>query len=112
MDRYRIVYTNTAADDIAEKFQYIVKVLRDRTTAERWYSRLKESIQQDLSFMPEKYQLYDEEPWCSDDVRLFVTRQDVVIYSTDKAKRTVYIRGVCTAGRDIAAHMDASIETQ
>lgn len=62
--------------------------------------------------MPEKYQLYDEEPWCSDDVRLFVTRQDVVIYSTGKAKRTVYIRGVCTAGRDIAAHMDASIETQ
>lgn len=101
MERYRIVYTNTAADDIAEKFQYIVKVLRDRTTAERWYSRLKESIQQDLSFMPEKYQLYDEEPWCSDGVRLFVTRQDVVIYSTDKAKRTVYIRGVCTAGRDI-----------
>lgn len=47
MERYRIVYTNTAADDIAEKFQYIVKVLRDRTTAERWYSRLKESIQQD-----------------------------------------------------------------
>jgi len=36
MERYRIVYTNTAADDIAEKFQYIVKVLRDRTTAERW----------------------------------------------------------------------------
>ena len=74
MERYRIVYTNTAADDIAEKFQYIVKVLRDRTTAERWYSRLKESIQQDLSFMPEKYQLYDEEPWCSDGVRLFDTR--------------------------------------
>ena len=51
MERYRIVYTNTAADDIAEKFQYIVKVLRDRTTAERWYSRLKESIQQDLSLL-------------------------------------------------------------
>ena len=97
MERYRIVYTNTAADDIAEKFQYIVKVLRNRATAERWYTRLKESIQQDLSFMPEKYQLYDEEPWCSDGVRLFVARQDVVIYSTDKAKRTVYIRGVCTS---------------
>ena len=62
MDKYNIVYTNAAANDIAEKFQYITSVLHDRTTAERWYARLKDAIWHDLSFMPEKYPLYNEEP--------------------------------------------------
>ncbi len=106
MEQYKIVYTDTAASDVAEKFQYIVKVLRDRPTAERWYARLKENILRDLSFMPEKYPLYHEEPWRSECIRLFITRQDVVLYSADKAARTVYILGVCTAGRDLTAHME------
>lgn len=49
MDKYNIVYTNAAANDIAEKFQYITSVLHDRTTAERWYARLKDAIWHDLS---------------------------------------------------------------
>ncbi|MBQ3496965.1 MAG: hypothetical protein IJA73_02445 [Oscillospiraceae bacterium] len=106
MERYKIAYTDTATNDIAEKFQYIVRVLRDRVTAERWYARLKETLQHDLSFMPEKYPLYAEEPWRSNGVRLFVARQDVVLYSVDKTARIVYILGVCTAGRDLAAHME------
>ena len=44
MDKYNIVYTNAAANAIAEKFQYITSVLHDRTTAERWYARLKLSL--------------------------------------------------------------------
>lgn len=75
MDKYNIVYTNAAANDIAEKFQYITSVLHDRTTAERWYARLKDAIWHDLSFMPEKYPLYNEEPWHSKGVRLFITRR-------------------------------------
>lgn len=73
MDKYNIVYTNAAANDIAEKFQYITSVLHDRSTAERWYARLKDAIWHDLSFMPEKYPLYSEEPWRSKGVRLFIT---------------------------------------
>lgn len=92
MDKYNIVYTNAAANDIAEKFQYITSVLHDRTTAERWYARLKDAIWHDLSFMPEKYPLYNEEPWHSKGVHLFITRQDVVVYSTDKTAQTVYNR--------------------
>ena len=42
--------------------------------------------------MPEKYPLYNEEPWHSKGVRLFITHlQDVVVYSTDKTAQTVYI---------------------
>lgn len=105
MDKYNIVYTNAAANDIAEKFQYITSVLHNRTIAERWYARLKDAIWHDLSFMPEKYPLYNEEPWHSKGVRLFITRQDVVVYSTDKTAQTVYIWNVFTAGRDLSSHI-------
>lgn len=50
MTTYKIVYTDTAANDIVEKFRYIAQTLRDRAVAERWYERLKESIQNDLSY--------------------------------------------------------------
>ncbi len=43
MDKYNIVYTNAAANDIAEKFRYITSVLHERTTAGRWYARLKDA---------------------------------------------------------------------
>ena len=83
MDKYNIVYTNAAANDIAEKFQYITSVLHDRTTAERWYNK---------------------------GVRLFITRQDVVVYSTDKTAQTVYIWNVFTAGRDLSSHIEDALE--
>ena len=101
MDKYNIVYTNAAANDIAEKFQYSTSVLHDRTTAELWH---------DLSVMPEKYPLYNEEPWHSKGVRLFITRQDVVVYSTDKTAQTVYIWNVFTAGRDLSSHIEDALE--
>ena len=107
MDKYNIVYTNAAANDIAEKFQYITSVLHERTTAERWYARLKDA---DLSFMPEKYPLYSEEPWHSKGVRLFITRQNIVVYSTVKTAQTVYIGNVFTAGRDLSSHIEDALE--
>lgn len=110
MDKYNIVYTNAAANDITEKFQYITSVLHNRTIAERWYARLKDAIWHDLSFMPEKYPLYNEEPWHSKGVRLFITRQDVVVYSTDKTAQTVYIWNVFTAGRDLSSHIEDALE--
>ena len=34
------------------------------------------------------------------------TRNDVVLYSVDERAGVVYIRGVCTRGRDLSAHLD------
>ena len=71
---------------------------------------MKDAIWHDLSFMPEKYPLYNKEPWHSKGVRLFITRQDVVVYSTDKTAQTVYIGNVFTAGRDLSSHIEDTLE--
>ena len=40
-------------------------------------------------------------------IHLFVTRNDVVLYSVDTDSYTVYIHAVCTKGRDLPAHLEA-----
>jgi toxin ParE1/3/4 len=104
--RYNIVYTETAIQDIEEKWDYIADQFRDMILADRWYERLRSAIWQDLTTFPMKYPLYDVEPWRERGVREFVTKTDVILYHVDQAHDIVYIRGVCTIGRDLSAHLD------
>ena len=106
IQRYKIAYTETAILDMEEKADYIAIQLRDPVLAERWYMRLREAIQQDLTTFPLKYPLYGVEPWNTRGVRLFITRSDVILYHVDEESHTVYIRGVCTRGRDLSAHLE------
>ena len=104
--RYKIFYTRTAVKDLDDKADHIAFQLSDPETAQRWYLRLRESIQTGLTTFPLKYPLYDVEPWREKGVRLFITRNDVVLYSVDPAEQAVYIRAVCTKGRDLSAHLE------
>ena len=104
-DSYQIFYTDSAVNDIEAKADYILRKFRDPHLAEVWYLRLRDEIQEDLSFLPYKYQLYDVEPWNQKGIRLFLTRNDVVLYSVDDSAHAVYIRAVCTRGRDLSAHL-------
>lgn len=103
--QYEIRYTHAAINDIEEKFDYITFQFRAPTLAETWYLRLCELIQEDLSTFPLKYPLYDRTPWREKGIRLFTTRNDIVLYSVDTDADIVYIRGVCTKGRDLSAHL-------
>lgn len=104
--RYKILYTRTAAKDLEDKADYIAFRLQDPVLAQRWYLRLRELIQDGLTTFPLKYPLYDVEPWREKGIRLFLTRSDVVLYSVDLDEQTVYIRGVCTRGRDLSVHLE------
>ena len=103
--RYKISYTETAIQDLEEKADYISCQFLDPALALTWYTRLRDAIQRELKTMPEKYPLYSVEPWRSQGVRLFTFRNDVILYSVDEEHSFVYIRAVCTKGRDISAHL-------
>lgn len=106
IQRYEISYTQVSMDDITEKADYITFQLHEPSLAEIWYSRLREQIKDCLTTFPLKYPLYDVSPWREQGVRLFTTRNDVVLYSVDTNNYVVYIRAVCTRGRDLSAHLD------
>ena len=106
--QYKIIYTETAVLDIEEKADYIEIQLREPGLALSWYLRLKETIQQNLTTFTFKYPLYDVEPWREQGVRLFVSKNDVILYHVEEEQHLVYIRGVCTRGRDLSAHLEES----
>lgn len=106
LKQYRIRYTETAIRDITEKADYIAQQFRDPLLGLSWYQRLRAAIQNDLSFPPYKYQLYDAAPWREKGVRLFLTKNDVVLYSIDEEDFAVIIRGICTRGQDLTRHLD------
>lgn len=107
IQQYEIHYTQTAIEDINEKVDYISFQFHDIGLAEKWYFRLRDLIQENLSFLPLKYPLYGVEPWRTKGIRQFVTHNDVVLYSADTVAQVVYIHAVCTKGRDLAAHLAA-----
>ena len=61
--QYKIVYTESAIQDIEEKADYIAAQFHDPDLAEEWYFRLKFEIQKQLTTFPFKYQPYHVEPW-------------------------------------------------
>lgn len=107
-ERYRIVYTESAVRDLEEKADYIALTLREPGLAETWYLRLRAAILENLEKFPKKYPLYPVEKWSAKGVRQFVFRNDVVLYSAEEEKRTVYIWAVCTKGRDLSGHLEKS----
>ena len=108
IQRFKIAYTETALRDLEEKYDYLAIELREQQTSESWYFRLRQTIQENLSTFPLKFPLYDREPWKRRGVRLMTARNDVVLYSVDDSANIVYIRSICTRGRDISAHLERS----
>lgn len=107
MDKvYRIFYTESAIRDMEEKTDYISLSLHEPGLAETWYLRLKTEILKDLTRFPYKYPLYHIKKWSDKGIRQFIFRNDVILYSVNEAEQRVYIRAVCTKGRDLSAHLD------
>lgn len=69
-------------------------------------------IQSNLSEFSEKYPLYNVAPWNKKGIRQFINRNDVILYSIDEAYKRIYIRCVCTQGRDLSAHLTEQADTE
>ena len=103
--QYEIIYTESATSDILDKADYIAKTLKEDNLALKWYQRLREHIQKNLTVFPYMYPPYNREPWKSKGYRLMTTANDAVLYTVEDTERTVHIHAVCTRGRDINKHL-------
>lgn len=102
LKRYSIQYSASAEEDIFTKAEYIEKIFRDSRLAYIWYTRLRDYIAKDLSFLPYKYQLFPAGSWAEKGVREYVFRNDIVLYSIDEASAAVIIHAVFTKGKNIS----------
>lgn len=104
--KYRIFYTEAAIRDMEEKADYISLNFHDPGLAEIWYLRLRAEILKELTQLPYKYPRYHIQKWNAKGIRQFTFRNDVILYSINENEQIVYIRAVCTKGRDLTAHLE------
>lgn len=100
----RVHITDEADRDLRSIFEYIAFKLGSMENAIGQLSRLEKEIYA-LCELPERYRLYELEPWRSLGTRLFPVDNYCVFYLTNQEKDVVDVIRVLYAGRDIDSIM-------
>ena len=85
---FEVEISEQADNDLREIYQYIVFELRSPENARRQLARLEKSIMS-LEKMPERFRLYEKEPWHSRGLRLFPVDNYMVLYIAQKKTKIV-----------------------
>ena len=95
---YKVVISNQAEEDITEIYSYIYNELKSKINADSVLNRLYSSMNE-LSFMPESYHLYPNEPWYSKGVHYYSVDNYSIFYVVEGD--TVTVIHVCYGRRDL-----------
>ena len=99
MDKYEILMTTDAADDLIELRDYIADVLLAPDTALAYIRTVREKIGT-LSVLPERNKCVDEEPWRSRGIRKMMVKNFIVYYRIETSAKQIYILNIIYAKRD------------
>ena len=108
MERYRVTIETPARQDLRDIFKYIAETLREPQTAYRLLGRIRKAIE-DLDHMPERFPLYELEPWCSRGIRRLNIENFSAFYLVTKDSLTVSVLTVIYSGRNIDKILDKAI---
>ncbi len=106
---YEIRMTPQAQDDLRGIFEYIAITLQSPQNAAGQLDRLEESISS-LDQMPERFRVYDKEPWRSRNLRMMPVDHYLVFYIPNHEEETVTIVRVMYGGRDIDQQLEFMAE--
>ena len=97
---YEVRLTTEAENDLRGIFEYIAFELQSPQNAAGQLDRLEQSIMS-LDQMPERFRVYEKEPWHSRDLRIMPVDNYLVFYIPNHEEQTVKIMRVIYGGRDI-----------
>ena len=98
--KYEVRLTTEAENDLRGIFEYIAFELQSPQNAAGQLDRLEQSIMS-LDQMPERFRVYEKEPWHSRDLRIMPVDNYLVFYIPNHEEQTVKIMRVIYGGRDI-----------
>ena len=101
---YEVTLTPEAKHDLREIYRYIAVELQSEQNANGQLNRLEENILK-LDEMPERFRVYDREPWRSRNLRVMPVDHYLVFYIPDHQSQIVTVVRVMYGGRDIEAHL-------
>ena len=102
---YKIDITSKAQNDLEEIFRYIAFDLQSFINASNLLDHLEQAIYS-LEQMPERFRLYDKEPWKSKNLRIMPIDNYLVLYITNNVKHIVTIGRVMYGGRHIEKRIE------
>lgn len=105
---YNVRITDQAEEDLRSIYSYIAYHLRSGENAASQLNRLEDEIYA-LDQYPERYRLYEKEPWYTRGVRRFPVDHYCVFYLPNKETMTIDIIRVLYAGSDIDRIMAESV---
>jgi len=100
MKRFRVIYTELAECDLREIHEYIALTLLEPVYAKSQSKRIIDAAA-GLGRMPERFRLYDKEPWHGKGLRIMPVDNYLVFYLLSESKGTVAIIRIMYGGRDI-----------
>ena len=102
---YEVRLTTEAENDLRGIFEYIAFELQSPQNAAGQLDRLEQSIMV-LDQMPERFRVYEKEPWHSRNLRIMPVDNYLVFYIPNHEEHTVKVMRVMYGGRDIAKQLN------
>ena len=100
LDEYKVLIEEPAQQDLRDIYKYIAETLTEPQIAARLVGSIREEIES-LDRMPERFPLYDSQPWRSRDIRRLNVGNFAAFYVVVKDNRTVSVLAVMYSGRNI-----------
>lgn len=100
MSKYKVLLTPEFQQEIRDIHSYIANTLLVPETAAKQVVRIMDVVKS-LDEMPERYSLYEKEPWRSRGLRKVVIDNYVVFYYVNKKVNEVAVFHVFYGGRNI-----------
>ena len=101
---YEVTLTPEAKRDLRGIYRYIAVDLQSEQNANGQLDRLEERILK-LNEMPERFRVYDKEPWRSRNLRIMTVDHYLVFYIPDHHQQTVTVIRIMYGGRNIDAQL-------
>lgn len=99
-DKYQIIYSPEALEDIRKIYSYIAYELRVPDTALNQVNRIRKEIRS-LDLMPMRYSVVDWEPWKSMQMHKVPVDHYVIYYIVDIGLCTVTVIRIVYGGQNI-----------
>ena len=104
---YEVEVTEQAESDLRGIFDHIAFSLQSLQNAVGQLDRLEKAIS-GLSYMPERFRAYDNEPWHSRGLRIMPVDNYCVFYIPDNKEQVVTIIRVMYGSRDVNSQLNNS----
>ncbi len=102
---YEVIITGQADTDLRGIYEHIAFMLLSPDNAAGQLDRLEERIT-GLRNFPEKFRLYEKEPWHGRGLRVMPVDNYLVFYFPDREAGIVTVTRVMYAGREIDSQLD------